>query len=155
MSEYTSLRIEMLTREAALQLAHAAGSNHGILYQPTAGAGTKISAKSPQGTIMQQKHIDFVAKPDDLAMSLDSFSSRIIVPCMKALWKELQKDKIAYTHTLVNPNSIPSSSQNYDGFRVRGIMDRKLPEGMLPRYDGEEKDKLIRFDVLYSRASDA
>jgi hypothetical protein len=155
MSERTPLRIEMLTREAALQLAHVAGPDHGILYLPTAGDGTKLAAKSPRGTIQRQKHIDFVAKPQDLDMSLESFSSSIIVPCMKTLWKALKEDKIAYTHTLVIPNGLPSSGQNYDGFRVRGIMEQKLPEGMLPRYDGEEKDKLIRFDVLYSRASDA
>lgn len=75
---------------------------------------------------------------------------------MKTLWDALSKDKIAYTHTLVLPNAkgIVSSGQTFDGFRMRGMLHTKLPEGMLPRYEGEELDKLARFDVLYSRVSD-
>lgn len=149
----TKLSLSMITREAISLLANLA-SPHDIIYLETAGAGTKIAVNSPRGTIQRQKHVDCIISEAGLHKTLDDISELVILPAMKALWKALSEDRIAYTHTLVLPSNLNSARHIYDGFCMRGIMSPKLVPGTLPTYRGESEDHLVRFDVLYSRAID-
>ena len=149
------LSVSMITREAVCLLADVSGRRGDILYLETAGAGTKVAANSPRGTKQRHKSVDFIVTDADLSISIEDFSERFLHPATKVLWKSLEEDKIAHTHTLVLPHKIPCARHIYGGFCMRGMILPKVPEGLPPKYEGEELEKLVRLDVLFSRASDA
>lgn len=147
------LNIDLITREAVAILAMLSRPTE-IVYLPTAGQGTKVGVNSPVGTLQRQKHVELIIEPKDYLVSLDDFSEKKLMPAMTILWAELADDKIAYTHTLVLPKNLRCSFCIYDQFALRGIEDKKIPNGQLPSYKGESEEIKIRFDILYSRAID-
>lgn len=119
------LTLSMITREMIHRVRDNLG--HGLLYDPRymqGGAPIGLFEVMAIGLTPTQFHTDWEVNTQKFCLSLDDFSSEILVARAKALSDRLKELRAIVTFDLILPKSgvIESARHVYDGISMRAIV---------------------------------